>query len=568
MLPRTALAFLAMTLAVPGLYGQNPADSEVVREAVYGFPATLDPHRLFAPWWAPVFRLGYETPLVCDPNNERLVLRPGLLAEMPTLEGKSGTVLKLTLKEGPQFAPDPCFEKGRGRAVTAVDLKHIFQRHADPAMKSPVWNAYFAGRFRGLDAARAAAEKAGAFDYDAAIPGIEVVSERELTLRLTRPYPQLLALMTMPWFSVVPREAVRRYGSGLDRRTVGSGPYRFDEGASDDKTLRFVARDDYWGPAPQNRGVSLRLMTEVADQNAAFQKGRLDFLDLYPQNRPEFVNAGNTIRGSVKPEGARLERRDAVRVHYLSFGMKNRYLKQRPLRRALSLALDRDDILKRLYRGNAAAAAHLVPPSLPLHPEEADSRRSPARNLDRARRALAAAGYPEGKGLPTFTLDLPYTGEAAEREARLLQRAWRPLGIKVKPRYGSLDEFQSRVRSGCELAVSYWYADYPDPENFFLIMRSSAAPEIDVDGHAPNHGSYASEDYDALYEKSCRLLPGAERAKLYAEMLEILERDCPVVCIAHPREETVVSPRIAKLSNRSRYAFDYARVALRQPSKK
>jgi peptide/nickel transport system substrate-binding protein len=549
-------------------WAQSEAAEPLIREAAYRFPATLDPHRAFDPWWAPMFRLGYETPLVCDPQAESLVLRPALLEALPELDEETGLRLSLRLRKGPRFIDDPCFEKGKGRVMRARDLAFIFQRHADPASQSPLWEAYFAGRFVGLDEARARAEKEGVFDYRAAIPGVEIVSDRELRLHLRQPYPQLLALMTMPWFSVVPPEALRRYGSGLGSRTVGSGPYVFDAKTSGPKSWIFRARADYWGGPPPNAGVRFDLVPEVEEQNKRFRAGDIDFLDLYPQNRPEFVNAAHEIRSGIAASGARIARTDAVRLHYLAFGMKNLFLKQSSVRRALTLALDREDYLKRFHRGNASLPNHLVPPSLALDIKDGAKSLSWAegrRDLDKARKLLAAAGYPGGKGLPEFRVDIPYRGEAAEREFRLLQRSWRPLGLKLRAVYHDLPSFQKQMREkACEIAVSYWYADYPDAENFFLIMSSTASPELDLNGHAPNHGSYAQPRYDTLYRESCRLLPGPKRGDLYREMIKILQRDCPIVPIAHLREETVVGGRVARMCNRSRYAFDYGRVSLKK----
>ena len=206
---------------------------------------------------------------------------------------------------------------------------------------------------------------------------------------------------------------------------------------------------------------------------------------------------------------------------------------------------------------------HLVPPSLPLH-VTTRNRRPLVRDLEGARKDLAAAGFPAGKGLPEIRVDFMYAGESAEREARLLQRSWKSLGVKLRPVFhADLAAFQKAMReTGCEVAAGYWYADYPDAENFFLMLRRDSSPLIDVSGHAPNHGRWVNEDYDRLYAESCRLAPGPARGALYAKMLRILDRELPMATIAHLREETVLGPRVRRMPNRSRYAFDYSRLAL------
>ncbi|MEZ6195405.1 MAG: ABC transporter substrate-binding protein [Planctomycetota bacterium] len=566
---RAALGPLLLVLVLgAAVFAQRTAPDRWVDEAVYGLPPGLDPHLVFAPWWGPMFRLGYETALVCDPGAERLELAPRLLAEMPTLDEETGTVLTLVFREGVRFHDDPCFPEGKGRELVAADYAFMIRRHADPGSGSPFWPAYFRGRIEGLDAARAQAEEARAFDYDAPIKGIEIVSKRVLRIRFLEPYPQFLALMTMPWFSVVPREAVRRYGTGLGRRTVGTGPYRFAEAASDDKTLAFERYAGYWnaaaggeaGALPRNEGVRFHLVTEMASQDQRFRNGELDLLDLYPQNRGDFVNALDRLSAKVRPLGSRLVRNDASRLHYVSFDARNKILGKVEVRRALALAFDREDFVKRFYRGNAVLADHVVPPSLPLHaPSESYPWKYGNSDVKEARRLLAAAGYPGGEGLPEFTLDFAYTGEAAETEARLIARSWARIGVKVQPRFQDLPAFRRRLADGAvEISVAYWFADYPDAENFFLMLRSSAAPQRGNLDDAPNHGSWSNAAYDEAYYASCRLLPGPKRGALYEKLVRIIQDDVPWIFLAHPREETVVGPGITTFPYRSRYAFDYA----------
>jgi ABC-type transport system substrate-binding protein len=116
---------------------------------------------------------------------------------MPTVEDNGRTYL-CKVRKGIYFTPDPAF-KGRRRELTAADFAYGFERVLDPAVKSP-WLWLLEGKLLGGDEARARAEKAGRFDYDAPLPGLEVVDRYTLRIRLTRPdlrFPYALAVPNM-----------------------------------------------------------------------------------------------------------------------------------------------------------------------------------------------------------------------------------------------------------------------------------------------------------------------------------------------------------------------------------
>ncbi len=566
MKPPLSAALLVILLSSAPTVGQE--SMKRLEMAVQSFPTTLDPHRVFYPPWNEIYRLVYETPVACAAEDRVLRLVPRLLATLPEV-ADDGRRVTLRFRRGARFQDDPCFPDGKGREIHAQDFMRVLYHHADPANASVYWNAYLAGRIEGLDELRTRAEKEGFFDYDARVKGIDVVDDQVLVLRFHGPYPQFTALLTMAWASVVPWEARRKYGDGLGQRPVGSGPYRFDPKNSTGSLKLFVRRDDYWraseggraGPLPRNGGVRLHVLPDLAAQEKRFLVGDLSFLDLYPGNAERFCTPRGRLRRKNVPRKTKLLVSDRTWVHYIAFNMRNKILAKKTLRQALCLAVDRKRYVRDYYKGAAVLANHPVPPGLPLDTPTPPKRWAFGRyNLKKAKALLAEAGYPDGKGLPEFVLEAPDGGPLAQQDAEILKSSWARLGVKVQVRFhDSMEDFIDRARRGVqEITINYWFADYPDADNFFLMLASRSIPRVDARGDTPNMGFYSNPEYDRLYLESTTLAPGKERGRRYARMIQIIQEDCPWLFVAHQQLWTLVGPGVTGLSNRNPFAADAA----------
>ena len=149
-------------------------------------------------------------------------LVPRALEAMPTVED-GGATYTFKLKHGIFFTPDPSF-KGRPRELTAADQAYTLKRMLDPAVKSP-WLWLIEGKIIGADELRATARATGKFDYDAAIPGLEVVDRYTLRIRLKQPDLRFLYVFAVPNTAPVAREVVEAYGLDFGAHPVGTGPY-------------------------------------------------------------------------------------------------------------------------------------------------------------------------------------------------------------------------------------------------------------------------------------------------------------------------------------------------------
>lgn len=568
---RRTLVLLLFALATESAKAQQPAKEPAppffVRESVLAFPTCLDPHRFLNTELHRFWMCVYETPIVCDAESGQLTLKPWLLEAMPVLS-RDGLTLTMTFKHGIKYADHECFPGGYGREVKAADFIRVIQRHVDPSAKLPFYTAYLAGRIVGIDKVRADAEEAGRLDLTTPIPGVKALDDYTVEIKFVEPYTLFIPLLSMPWMSLIPHEAMQRYGTALETIMVGTGPYLQDRESTNPDQVVFKKNPAYWnaaaggaaGPLPRNDGVRFERAASAEIMLKRWKEGDATLLDMSPGVVNEFFTEQGRLRGIVQPAKTQVVRTDMARLHYVSFNMKNRFLAKKEVRQALCLAVNRQWYIEKYYKGSAVLAEHIVPPSVPTF---AAKKEMPwaygKRGQQKARELLIKAGHGGGKDLPEFILESVGDAPLDVAELEMLRDAWSQIGVKVQTRAQNYRQALDRIKDGLnEIAVSHWFMDYPDPENFFLMLESSHAPQKDQAFDSPNNGHWKNAEYDKLYRESFALPPGPERGKLFQRMIEIIQDECPWLFVGHLSTWTVVRPEVAGISTRSPYAVNYA----------
>ncbi len=488
----------------------------------------------------------FDTLLDWDPTGAtgEPVLRPELLAELPRVSD-DGLTLTLTLRTGAdarRFAADTCLE-GQARPVRASDVAASLLR-LDPA-RHPAW-ALLAGRVVGLDA-----HAPGAPDP----PGI-AADDTTVTLRLTRPQPELPAILASPMLAIVPPECLAFY-DGRDpehppfaRHPVGSGPFVLDHARSElpraavllrTTTTTSPSTTDCAHPAAE------LALTHFGDPEPAlrsFQAGELAVLAPGQAQFAEVVDpaTGQPRPGAVAP-GTTLLRFPAPSTTLLVFRMRDPELGQHPdptvdaghraLRRAIALAFDAIRY-QRVLRNDAWASprARVVPRGLGgAHDDEALHRFAPpAADLEQARQILAAAGVHGPRRIRYWT----DVGEAALQEAVILRDALRPLAIdlEITQRVGYLGDILGGT-SDAQLYGLRFDADYLEAGNFLAPFTCAAAD---------NFSGFCDPAYDAAFADYAARPAGPGRDLAAAQLERRLGDAVPVRPIDQPEAWYLVQP--------------------------
>jgi oligopeptide transport system substrate-binding protein len=202
------------------------------------------------------------------------------------------------------------------------------------------------------------------------------------------------------------------------------------------------------------------------------------------------------------------------------------------IRRALSLALDRDEITRVATAAGEKPAFSLVPPGLKGYTQQP----SPPRDPDQARRLLAEAGFPDGVGFPK--LEIHYnTDEVHQSIAELARKQWqRELGITVTLRneeWASAQQTQQRM--GYMVSRRSWIGDYLDP-NTFLDMY--------VSGGQNNLTGFANPQYDQLIAAAAKEPDKQKRMAMLEQAERILMDEMPIIPIYYYVSRNLVKPYV------------------------
>ncbi len=557
---------LSLALAACGSGGRAPAPAEPstlhgVTSRIRGF----DPVKAGDVASAMAISRIYEGLLQYAYLRRPYALEPCLADGMPEVS-PDGLTYTFLVRKGIYFQDDPCFQTtgGRGRELTAGDFVFAIKRVADSKNGSTGYWA-FNDRIAGLDEFRAASGGEKPTDYGRPVEGLAAPDARTLVIRLKRPYPQLLWILTMQYAFAVPHEAVEHYGADFVNHPVGTGPYRL-AGWRKNYRLEFVrnpkwaetgrlerypasgAADDAAQGLLADVGKRLPLIDRVVQHVIGdtstlwflFLKGRLELSGISRDNWNAVITADRTLHRDLAERGIRMFASPVLETYYIGFNMDDPVVgTNRFLRQAMACAFDSETYV-RFYNHRVIRAQGPVPPGIAGFEEQ----RSPfPYDLERARRLLAEAGYPGGLDPETgrrlvLSLDV---GNANDPEVRasveLFADFMDRIGVRITAVYNNWPMFLERIeRRQVQLYRLGWVADYPDAENFLqLFYGPNSSP-------GPNHSNYRNPSFDALYEKARVLADSPERTALYRRMADLVAEDAPWIFEQHPLSYALAQP--------------------------
>jgi peptide/nickel transport system substrate-binding protein len=412
-----------------------------------------------------------------------------------------------------------------GRPVTAADVVFSFDAYADSLLDAPA-RASIAGRVRA-----------------------EAVDSATVVVRFTGPSPE--QLFDAAWHvRVIPKhiwEAVPRAEWASDTavaRLVGSGPYRVSEwnrGAS----LTLVA--DTARSADARAGIGRLVWRFTADPDAALNlilSGEADLI--------ENLGAPDRVARVATDSSLALHRYPAAVYGFLGFnladarGRAHPILGDRSVRRALTMATDRNGMARALYGPEAHAPPGPMSGLLWIGEEGIDvlpyDTAAAARLFDEAG-WLRAAGGMRRKGSTPLRVDVlvPTTSPARRQLAVMLQEAWRRIGVDVTVTAVDFPVFQERLGRGRFDSYVGAYLDEPTPRGLGEQWGRAGWDAL-------NHGHYANPRFDSLLAAAGSLAdPGSARAAYHAAF-DTLAADAPAIFLYTPVQVAAVHRRIGNVT--------------------
>lgn len=487
----------------------------------------------------------YEGLYEFHPFKRPYELMPNLAEALPTIS-EDGLTYTFKIKKGVLFHDNACFKDGIGRELKADDFIYSFKRLADPKNRSQGWWV-LDDKIVGLNEWRTKYNETEATNYDEEIEGLKKVDDYTFSMKVKRPFPQILYALAMPYTFVVPKEAVVHYGKEFLNHPVGTGAFileKFDqtnqiiyvknpkfreklfpsEGEEGDDKLGLLA--DAGKKLPLVDKIIVDIVIENQPAWLTFKKAKVDLLQMPLEHIELALVDGKEVIPELKAKGVRYTMNPMLDVTFIAFNHDDPTFKNQKLRQAMSVAYDRAEGNKIFYSNTALEAQSVIPPGLAGFRKEYRNIYTKF-DLEFAKKLMVEAGHPNGKGVPEITVQS--RNETLERQSiDHFAKCMAKIGIKVKVSVNTWPELIKKKNTRQhQMYTMAWGADYPDAENFLqLLYCPNASP-------GSNGANYCNPTFDELFKQAAVLQEGNERTTLYEKMNELVGTDVPWIIKYH-----------------------------------
>lgn len=408
-----------------------------------------------------------------------------------------------------------------GKPVTAQDFIYAWQRALDPKTGAPY--AFFLFEL-----------KNGKAYYDGQIKnfnqvGVHALNAHTLTVDLERATPIFLDLAASPIMLPLRQDLVEKYGDKFTEagHLVSNGAYKMTRWDHEQKIVLvpnpyFYEKDA--AKRPQVKALEMYMVNDANTSVVMYENGELDFIET-TTSIPSFDV--RRLRKSPDCHTGILHR-----INYFGFNTTKPPFDNPKVRQAFAYALDRNYYPELMQSGQKPITSWITPGLAGYNPN-IGLKYDP----EKARKLLAEAGYPNGKGFPTVRISFQ-TLYDIQKEAEIAQYLWKKnLNVDVrldnmewKVLLSKLDEDPPQIfRLG-------WFVDYPDADSFMNVFLSDSGN---------NHTRWKSAEYDTLVQKAVITLNPAERQKLYDQAQRlILEKTTAIIPIYVAEKTYLVKPYV------------------------
>ena len=430
-----------------------------------------------------------------------------------------------------------------GKKLTAHDFVYSYRRVADPKTASPIaYLMYYIKNAKDINTGKKPIESLG----------VAAVDEKTLTIELENPALYFEDILASGGCYVPVREdIINKYGDDWTwnpQAYIGNGAYKMTV-RKPDELISFELNTNYWDYKNQiAKKINFVLIADEFISLNAVRTGDVDF----SINAPPIGEIESLIKENLMAVS------DIIGVYYLDLNNKDKTLSDKRVRKALSLAIDRNYIVSNIGYGKLIAAESFVPTvvkGLEKSFREESSNfiiaNNYSNNIIEAKKLLAEAGYPNGENFPILEVKVSSGFYTTVLEA--IQEMWKNnLNIDVVVRTEeSKITLPFRQSGNYQIARTSWTGDYNDPLTMLQIMTSDS----DI-----NYSGFSNERYDYLINFAATSTNEKDRIEALKEAEAILFEEMPVIPFIYRTDFLVVNPKLKNYIDEplGRYKFNYA----------
>ncbi|MFI0374425.1 ABC transporter substrate-binding protein [Actinomadura sp. 1N219] len=486
-----AAAALAASLGLPACGGDDAGASDGTFTAGHSEPDHLVPANTTSSYAFDVISELFDNLMTLDGGGKAVPLAAESVAS------GDQKVWTIKVKPGQKFH--------NGEPVTAQSFADAWN-HAAYGPSGMTTNEYFSS-IKGYKELNP--EDENAKPEAETLSGIKVVDQNTLKVTLNDAFSQFPMLLTYPAYAPMPKAGLKDL-KAFDDHPIGNGPYQMDGNWERNKQIKLVAFPGYTGPRkPKNKGVTWKSYSSADTAYTDLRAGRIDVLQTIPSAK---------VPEAKRLLGDRFLPRKMGTIDYLGFPLWDKRFASADLRKAISMAIDRQGVNKAVYNGDYIPADSLLPAIIEGHRPNACGEPC-TYNPTKARQLFTKAGGFKG------TLEL-YFSNAQPTYAQWMRIVANSLrdnfGIKdIEFRQVPASDYFSMLEEREEKGPyrQNWEADYPSAQNYLENMWTSAN----------NRMGWTSKEFDDLIAKANRTADQRQAIAFYNQAEDIAIREMPMI---------------------------------------
>ncbi len=513
------MSFLVLFVLLLGISGCTKRETRVAvgnREQTFhigngGEPSDLDPHTAIGEIEHDIMLALFEGLVNGDPKTVDPI--PGVAERWDISD--DGLIYTFHLRKNARWS--------NGDPLTAHDFYNSYQRALMPSLG----NQYSYMLFPVKNAEEFNTGKISDFSQ----VGFKVLDDHTLRIILQSPTPYFLSLIIHNSWYPVHLPTVEKFGKIDDRNNrwtrpqnfVGNGPFVLKEWKVNSHILAEKS-STYWDAAKVKLNKIYFYPTESSDtEERMFRAGQIHTTRECPQPKIQVYKA-------TKPH--LIETYPLLSTYYYRINVTRPPLNDKRVRQALTMAIDRKAIVENITRGGQIPAYNLTPPGTGGYNCEAAF----SENIDKARKLLAEAGFPDGKNFPKFEL-LFNTLESHRAIAEAIQQMWmKNLNVEVTLRNEEWKVYlDSTHRMDYFITRAGWGGDYADPNTFLDLMMT---------GGGNNETGWSNLEYDRLIKAAGATRDQKQRFAAFQKAEAILLDEVPIIPIYFYTRSRLIQPSV------------------------
>lgn len=402
-----------------------------------------------------------------------------------------------------------------GRKVTAADFKYSWERACSPSTGSKSATTYLIDIVGAREVIEGKAEE---------ISGIEVVNDYTLKVTIDAPKSYFLSKLTYPTAMVVDKYNVAE-GDNWWRQPNGTGPFKLNKWQQGE-TLVLERNNAYYGDIAHLEFVEFHYLSGLPMN--MYETGEIDVagISVYDIDR---------VTDTAGPFYQELQESPELSFYWIGFDTTQPPFDDVNVRKAFTLAVNKDKIIALTLRDLVQRAAGILPPGIPGYNQDLVGL---GFDVAKARELIATSKYGDVANLPPLTLTTSGYGGAISQVLQAIIYQWREnLGVEVKVRQMEPERYVYYLKEEKDDMFDMgWVADYPHPQDFLDVLFHT--------GMEYNYGEYTSPALDALLEQAGIEPDAVKSLAMYQQAEQMLVDDAAVLPLWFSRNYILVKPYI------------------------